>query len=127
MQKCDTLVCGAGIAGIATAYFLACRYGCKDIVLIDRDQPMSYTSAMSGENFRDYWPQPCMAAFVGRSIELMSQLYEQSDQAFDMRFFGYDFVSLLKEREIFPSRHLRDPARTNELDTIRDTANRSGQ
>jgi glycine/D-amino acid oxidase-like deaminating enzyme len=62
---------------------------------------------MSGENIRDYWPQPCMAALAGRSMELMEELAAESGDAFELRFSGYDFVSESPGREIFPSEHLR--------------------
>ena len=109
MKNIRVVICGAGIAGVATAYHLAVRHGQKGIVLIDRLQPLSLTTSVSGENIRDYWPQPCMAALSGRSIELMEELAAESGDAFDLRFSGYDFVSESPGREIFPSEHLRGP------------------
>jgi glycine/D-amino acid oxidase-like deaminating enzyme len=107
MNNAHIVICGAGIAGVATAYHLAVRQGQQGIVLVDRLQPLSLTTSMSGENIRDYWPQPCMAALSGRSIELMEELAAESSDAFDLRFSGYDFVSESPGREIFPSEHLR--------------------
>ena len=120
MSKSDIIICGAGIAGIATAYYLATRYGRTGIVLIDRDQPMSYTTSKSGENYRDYWPQACMAAFSKRSIDLMEEISTASDSAINIKSFGYDFVSLQNDREIFPSQHLRDLPRAGPLRRITD-------
>ncbi|HIL98497.1 MAG TPA: FAD-dependent oxidoreductase, partial [Pseudomonadales bacterium] len=51
----QTVICGAGLAGIATAYYLSVKYGQKDIVLLDRFLPMSFTTSKSGENYRNYW------------------------------------------------------------------------
>lgn len=93
MQRYEIAIVGAGIAGIATAYYLASKYGQTRIVLIDRFLPMSLTTAKSGENFRDYWPQACMASFARRSLDLMQELADASDDAFDMRFSGYCYVS----------------------------------
>jgi glycine/D-amino acid oxidase-like deaminating enzyme len=107
MKNARVVICGAGIAGVATAYDLAVRHGQQGIVLVDRLQPLSLTTSMSGENIRDYWPQACMAALSGRSIELMEELAAESGDAFDLRFSGYDFVSESPGREIFPSEHLR--------------------
>ena len=107
MKNTRIVICGAGIAGVATAYDLAVRHGQQGIVLVDRLQPLSLTTSMSGENIRDYWPQACMAALSGRSIELMEELAAESGNAFDLRFSGYDFVSESPGREIFPSEHLR--------------------
>ena len=115
VQEQKTVIIGAGIAGIATAYYLSVKYGRQNILLVDRDQPLSYTTAKSGENYRDYWPQPCMASLARRSIELMKDLADESDNIFEMNTNGYDFVSFVKDREIFPSAHLRDPARAGEL------------
>lgn len=108
MKECDVAICGAGIAGIAAAYYLSVEHGLSRIVLIDRLQPMALTTAKSGENFRDYWPQVCMTELASRSLDLMEALAARSDDAFEMRFFGYSFVSESADREIFPSRHLRE-------------------
>jgi len=107
MKRCEIAICGAGIAGITTAYYLSVKYGQARVVLIDKLLPMSLTTSKSGENFRDYWPQHCMASFAGRSLDLMQELADQSGDAFDMRFIGYDFVSESANREVFPSDALR--------------------
>lgn len=114
----DLIICGAGIAGIAAAYFLSARYGYQDIILVDRDQPMSYTSSKSGENYRDYWPQACMSSLMERSIDLMESLSLQSSDRFSMRSNGYHFVSFDRDREIFPSQHLREYSQTSRLEQI---------
>jgi len=119
MQRVEIAICGGGIAGIATAYYLAAKYGQTRIVLIDKLLPMSLTTSKSGENFRDYWPQPCMASFAGHSLDLMQELAEETNNAFDMRWFGYAFVSESKDRQVFPSEHLRRPGPG--FERIRDT------
>ncbi len=108
MKRCEIAIAGAGIAGIATAYYLAVKYGKNQVVLVDRLVPMSLTTSRSGENIRDYWPDSCMASFVGRSLDLMQNLADENDNPFDLRFSGYDFVSESAEREVFPSKHLRE-------------------
>jgi len=108
MENSQIAICGAGIAGIATAYYLAVKYHQKNIILIDKNLPMSLTTSKSGENFRDYWPQPCMTALTRHSVELMKTLSEESDNAFEMRYSGYDFVSESVGRDIFPADHLDD-------------------
>ena len=77
-------ICGAGIAGIATAWSLAVKYNQKNVILIDKNQPMSLTTSKSGENFRDYWPQPCMTALTRRSIKIMKDLAADSGNTFEM-------------------------------------------
>ncbi|HIG41050.1 MAG TPA: FAD-binding oxidoreductase [Gammaproteobacteria bacterium] len=96
----QTVICGAGLAGIATAYYLSVKYGQKDIVLLDRFLPMSFTTSKSGENYRNYWPHACMTEFVTHSLDLMHEL--QAGDAFEMREIGYDFISEHKA-ELFPS------------------------
>ena len=48
-QSVDIAVVGAGIVGISCAYFLALSRRTPKVVLIDPLQPMSLTSAASGE------------------------------------------------------------------------------
>jgi glycine/D-amino acid oxidase-like deaminating enzyme len=109
MKHANIAICGAGIAGIATAWSLAVKYRRRKIVLIDKNQPMSLTTSKSGENFRDYWPHPCMTALTRHSIAMMQSLADDSDNTFEMRYSGYDFVSEAEGREIFPSESLMDP------------------
>ncbi len=60
----DCLVIGAGIAGIATAYYLCTRYKKASVLLVDSRPAMSFTSAQSGDNYRNWWPHPVMTAFT---------------------------------------------------------------
>ena len=64
MAQQSALVIGAGVAGIATAHYLALRPGIGNITIVDRGQPMAFTSAQSGENCRNWWPHPVMTAFT---------------------------------------------------------------
>ena len=49
-RKADVAVIGAGIVGIACAYYLARSRPALRIVIVDQNSPMSLTSAASGEN-----------------------------------------------------------------------------
>ena len=51
----DVVICGAGVAGCAAAYHLA-RLGVPNVVVITGHTPLTLTSAMSTECYRDYWP-----------------------------------------------------------------------
>ena len=82
-------IIGAGIAGIATAYYLCTEFKTTSVLLIDHRQPMSYTSAQSGDNFRNWWPHQTMTAFTNDSIDLMERLARESDNAFNMTHRGY--------------------------------------
>ncbi|OED37784.1 FAD-dependent oxidoreductase [Chromatiales bacterium (ex Bugula neritina AB1)] len=86
---CDTAVIGAGIVGIATAYYLKKIDPARQVVLIDAGQPMELTSAQSGENYRNWWPHPVMTAFTDRSIDLMEEIATQTGNLINMKRRGY--------------------------------------
>ena len=82
-------VIGAGISGISTAYSLAIDHGITEVVLIDAGQPMAFTSAQSGENYRNWWPHPAMATFTNRSIDLMERIARRTGNRIAMTRRGY--------------------------------------
>ncbi|MFT5502465.1 MAG: glycine/D-amino acid oxidase-like deaminating enzyme [Gammaproteobacteria bacterium] len=71
LHHTEIVVIGAGIAGIACAYYLTTQARYRNIVLVDPLQPMAFTSAQSGENYRNWWPHPTMVAFTNHSTTLM--------------------------------------------------------
>lgn len=89
MSSPSTIVIGTGLIGIATAYYLAKNHGQTRITLIDRDQPMAFTSAQSGENYRNWWPHPAMVAFTNRSTDLMEDIARDSGNRINMNRRGY--------------------------------------
>lgn len=50
---------------------------------------MSYTSAQSGDNYRNWWPHPTMTAFTDDSIDLMERLARDTNNVFNMSNRGY--------------------------------------
>jgi len=50
-RRAEIVICGAGIAGISAAYFLA-QAGLQDILLLDERPPLPLTSAHSTECYR---------------------------------------------------------------------------
>lgn len=89
MRAPKTAVIGTGIIGIATAYYLSRVQKQPNIVLIDRVQPMAFTSAQSGENYRNWWPNPAMVAFTNRSIDLLEDIARESGNRICMNRRGY--------------------------------------
>lgn len=87
-QSCDVAIIGAGIAGIATAHYLA-QQGVTAVVLIDSGQLMALTSAQSGDNYRNWWPHPVMTRFTDDSIDLMERIVCDSDNRILMTRGGY--------------------------------------
>jgi glycine/D-amino acid oxidase-like deaminating enzyme len=75
--------------GIAVAYYLVRDHGVRDVVLVDSRDPMSLTSAQSGENYRNWWPHPVMTAFTDHSITLMEELDRATRGRLNMARGGY--------------------------------------
>ncbi len=92
-DQAEIAIIGMGLAGIATAYYLSKQHDKRSIVLIDPRDPMSYTSAQSGDNYRDWWPSKTMTQFSRRSIELMECLADETNNVFNMQKGGYALVS----------------------------------
>ena len=86
-------IIGAGQVGIAVAYYLATRHDVRDLVLIDTRDPMSLTSAQSGENYRNWWPHPVMTAFTDDSIALMEEIAVATANRIAMTRRGYALVT----------------------------------
>ena len=89
MTRQSALVIGAGIAGIATAHYLSLRPEIGKVAIVDRGQPMAFTSARSGENYRNWWPHRVMTAFTDLSISLMEEIDRTTDGGIGMSRRGY--------------------------------------
>ena len=94
----EIVIVGAGIVGIATAYYLSQHYKKNEITIVDPLAPMSFTSAQSGENYRDWWPHPTMRDFINHSIDLMEKIAVESNDVFNMSRRGY--VLATRENDI---------------------------
>ncbi|MGB0386985.1 MAG: FAD-dependent oxidoreductase, partial [Ardenticatenaceae bacterium] len=92
-QHFDVIICGAGSIGVAATYYLAQQKGIRKVLLVDKHAPLSQTSAKSGENYRNWWPQEVMVRFTNRSIDLMDALADESGNVFQMSRRGYAYVS----------------------------------
>lgn len=92
-RTAEVVICGAGIAGVATAYFLAVEHKAANILLIDKHAPLSQTTAKSGENYRNWWPTATMVQFVNRSIDLMEELAEATQNSFQIKRRGYLYAT----------------------------------
>lgn len=95
----DVVICGAGIAGIATAHALAIR-GITNVTLIDERSPLTLTSDKSTEAYRNWWPGPddAMVRFMNRSIDLLEQWADASNDRFLLNRRGYVYATANAER-----------------------------
>jgi len=91
----DVVICGAGIAGVSAAYHLSVKRGVKEVLLVDEGPPLSLTSDKSTEAYRNWWPGPgnTMVRFMNRSIDLLEELANESDNYFHMNRRGYVFLT----------------------------------
>lgn len=91
----DVVICGAGIAGAAAAYFLAVEHGQKHVCLVDEGPPLSLTSDKSTECYRNWWPGPgsAMVDFSNRSIDLLENIARRTNNRIAMARRGYVFAT----------------------------------
>jgi len=91
----DVVICGAGIAGIASAYHLTTCHGVKNVILVDERPPLSLTSDKSTECYRNWWPGPgdAMVSLMNRSIDLLEQIARETDNRINLNRRGYLFVT----------------------------------
>ncbi len=85
----EIAVIGTGFAGLATAYYLCTKYKKSSVLLIDSRPPMSFTSAQSGDNYRNWWPHPTMVNFINYSTDLMESIALESPDVMHMTRRGY--------------------------------------
>jgi glycine/D-amino acid oxidase-like deaminating enzyme len=90
-----TVICGAGIAGISAAYYLAVEHGCRNLVIVEEGHPLSLTSAQSTEAYRNWWPGPdrAMTAFMNRSIDLMEEIAHITGNRINLNRRGYLYAT----------------------------------
>ncbi len=94
-ETADVVICGAGIAGIATAYQLCVKQGLQNIILVDDRPPLSLTSDKSSECYRNWWPGPgeAMVSLMNRSIDLLEEMAHQCDNRFNLNRRGYLYAT----------------------------------
>ena len=95
-MRADAVIIGAGIAGLSTAYHLACRRDITNIAVVDPRPPLTLTSDKSTECYRNFWPNDPMIALMNRSIDIYEELAEVVDFGLNQR--GYVFVTADTER-----------------------------
>src|SRR6201999_1848409 len=96
-------ICGAGLAGISAAYYLAIEHGCENIVIVEQGNPLSLTSDKSTEAYRNWWPGPdsAMTAFMDRSIDLLEEFARKTNNRINLNRRGYLFATADREKVAF--------------------------
>lgn len=104
-SRAEILICGAGIAGVATAYELAVRRGRRGIVLVDAGEPLALTSSRGTEAFRTWWPAPAAAPYadamvrlIAHSVERLEELAGHDQARFGLSHRGYAFLTARPQR-----------------------------
>lgn len=94
-KNSQIVICGAGIAGVSTAYYLSKNCGIHDIILVDENAPLSLTSDHSTECYRNWWPGPnnALVNLMNRSIDLIDSLADQSNNVFNLNRRGYLYLT----------------------------------
>ena len=91
----NLIIIGAGIGGVSAAHYLAARHGVSNITLIDERDPLTLTSDKGTQGYRNWWPGPdnTMLRFVSRSIDLMEQAADETNNVFRLNRRGYLFAT----------------------------------
>lgn len=97
IEDAEIVIIGTGVVGIATAYYLCKKYKRKSVLLLDSRDPMSYTSAQSGDNYRNWWPSPLMTQFTNHSIDLMHDIARESSNSLQIKQRGYALATRRKK------------------------------
>ena len=92
-MRAAAVVCGAGIAGVATAFHLAVERRLADVKLVDPRPPLTLTSDKSTECYRNWWPNAPMVGLMNRSIDLLEEYARRSSDAFRLTPQGYLYVT----------------------------------
>lgn len=106
------VVCGAGLAGISAAYYLAVEHGQRNVVIVEEGNPLSLTSDKSTEAYRNWWPGPdrAMTEFMNRSLDLIEGIARGTGNRINMNRRGYLFATADESKIPF----LQDAAATAE-------------
>jgi len=94
MSSAEVVICGAGIAGVAAAYFLT-QKGLREVVIVEQGDPLSLTSDKSTEAYRNWWPGPDgqMTALMNHSLELLEGIAQQTANRIRLNRRGYLYAS----------------------------------
>lgn len=94
----DVVVIGGGVNGCSTAYHLA-RMGCRNVVVVEKDQVASGASGRCPGGFRHQWGTRANILLMAASIRMFTQLQQELDFPGDLevRQNGYLFLAYTEQ------------------------------
>jgi len=92
MEKASVVIIGGGVMGTSTAYHLAKR-GCKDVVLVERDQLASGSTALSAGGIRLQFSLESNIRIAMESLRYFERFAEEFETEIDFRQHGYLFLA----------------------------------
>ncbi len=92
MGKANVVIIGGGVMGTSTAYHLA-KLGCQDIVLVERNQLASGSTALSAGGIRLQFSLKANIHISMESLRYFERFAEEFETEIDFRQHGYLFLA----------------------------------
>jgi sarcosine oxidase subunit beta len=111
-ERAEIVIVGAGVVGLAIAYYLA-KHGVKDVVVVDRGYLAEGASGRNGGGVRQQWSTELNIRLMQQSVELCRRFAVELGVNVWFRQGGYLFLA-------------RTPAEVARLERNADLQNRCG-
>ena len=127
MEKADVVIIGGGVMGTSTAYHLAQR-GCRNIMLVERDQLASGSTGLSAGGIRLQFSLESNIRIAMESLQTFERFAEEFETEIDFRQHGYLFLATERkdwaefQANVAVQQRTGVPARLLSPDEIRDMA-----
>ena len=92
MEKADVVIIGGGVMGTSAAYHLA-RRGCQDVVLVEKKQLASGSTALSAGGIRLQFSIEANIRLSMESLQVFERFAEEFEAEIDFRQHGYLFLA----------------------------------
>jgi sarcosine oxidase subunit beta len=92
IEKANVVIIGGGVMGTSTAYHLAKR-GCKDVVLVEKDQLASGSTGLSAGGIRLQFSIESNIRLSMESLQVFERFAEEFETEIDFRQHGYLFLA----------------------------------
>ena len=88
----EVIIIGGGVMGTSTAYHLA-RLGCRDVVLLEKDQLASGSTGLSVGGIRQQFSTEANIRICQESVKVFERFEEEFETEIDFRQHGYLFLT----------------------------------